>query len=95
MFFAYYAFSPSPSRFPGRAVSLPSAFWRVIRLRNSVGASHFGVSIPEMNRLMLYYSEKNFETLLNFVRINRACELLASTEKYVIDVAFEVGCRGR
>ena len=54
-------------------------------------ASHFGISIPEMNRLMLYYSEKNFETLLNFVRINRACELLASTEKYVIDVAFEVG----
>ena len=44
-----------------------------------------------MNRLMLYHSDMNFETLLNFVRINRACELLASTEYYVIDVAFEVG----
>ena len=40
---------------------------------------------------MLYHSDMNFETLLNFVRVNRACELLASTEYYVIDVAFEVG----
>lgn len=54
-------------------------------------ASKFGVSVPEMNRLMLYYSEMNFETLLNYVRINHACELLAATEHYVIDVAFEVG----
>ena len=54
-------------------------------------ASQFGVSVAEMNRLMLYYSDMNFETLLNFVRVNRACELLASTEYYVIDVAFEVG----
>lgn len=54
-------------------------------------ASQFGVSVAEMNRLMLYYSDMNFETLLNFVRVNRACELLASTEYYVVDVAFEVG----
>lgn len=44
-----------------------------------------------MNRLLLYYSEMNFETLLNYVRINKACELLASTELLVIDVAIEVG----
>ena len=54
-------------------------------------ASQFGISVAEMNRLMLYYSDMNFETLLNFVRVHRACELLASTEYYVIDVAFEVG----
>lgn len=54
-------------------------------------ASQFGISVAEMNRLMLYYSDMNFETLLNFVRVNRACELLASTEFYVVDVAFEVG----
>lgn len=54
-------------------------------------ASQFGISVPEMNRLMLYYSEMNFETLLNSVRINRACELLVSTDHYIIDVAFEVG----
>lgn len=54
-------------------------------------ASQFGISVAEMNRLTLYYSDMNFETLLNFIRINRACELLASTEYYVVDVAFEVG----
>lgn len=61
------------------------------RLNAMEVASKFGVSVAEMNRLMLYYADMNFETLLNFVRINRACELLASTERYVIDVAFEVG----
>jgi len=54
-------------------------------------ASEFGVSAAELNRLMLYHADMNFETLLNFVRINRACELLVSTEYYIIDVAFEVG----
>ena len=61
------------------------------KLTASQVASKFGVSVAEMNRLMLYHSDMNFETLLNFVRVNRACELLASTEYYVIDVAFEVG----
>ena len=49
------------------------------------------MSVTELNRLLLYYSEKNFETLLNFIRINKACELLASTEYLVIDVAVAVG----
>lgn len=57
---------------------------------NSV-ASHFGISTTEMNRLVLCYTDKNFETLLNFVRVNRACELLTSTGHYVIDIAYEVG----
>lgn len=54
-------------------------------------ASRFGVSPSAMNKLMLYYCDMNFETLLNYLRINRACEILATTDQYVIDVAFEVG----
>ena len=61
------------------------------KLSASQVAAQFGISVPEMNRLLLYYSEMNFETLLNYVRINKACELLASTELLVIDVAIEVG----
>lgn len=61
------------------------------KLTASQVASQFGITVAEMNRLMLYHSDMNFETLLNFVRINRACELLTSTDYYVIDVAFEVG----
>lgn len=56
-------------------------------------ASRFGISVREMNRLLLYYSEKNFETLLNHVRINHACELLSSTDRLVLDVAYDVGYR--
>lgn len=54
-------------------------------------ASSFGLSASAMNKLMLYYCDMNFETLLNYLRINRACELLATTDQFVIDVAFEVG----
>ncbi len=54
-------------------------------------SSRFGMSASAMNKLMLYYCDMNFETLLNYLRVNRACELLATTDQYVIDVAFEVG----
>ncbi len=54
-------------------------------------ASNFGISVTEMNRLLLYHSEKNFENLLNTIRVNKACELLSTTDHLVIDVAFEVG----
>lgn len=54
-------------------------------------ASRFGISVHELNRQMLFYTGQNCEALLNAVRINHACELLISTDYYVIDVAFEVG----
>ena len=54
-------------------------------------AARFGVSLTEMNRLLLYYAERSFENLLNYIRINKACELLAATDLLVIDVAVEVG----
>lgn len=60
-------------------------------LSGSSVAALFGVSVTEMNRLLLYYSERGFENLLNYIRINKACELLASTDLLVIDVAVEVG----
>ena len=61
------------------------------RLTAASVAAEFGVSVPEMNRLLLYYNEMNFDTLLNATRINKACELLASTNYLVIDVAVAVG----
>ena len=54
-------------------------------------AERFHVSTAEMNQLLLYYAEKNFETLLHYVRVNRACELLITTEYQIIDIAMEVG----
>lgn len=54
-------------------------------------ADKFGISVTELNRTLLYYVEKNFDTLLNFIRINKACELLKSTEQSVTRIAVEVG----
>ncbi|MDO5136810.1 MAG: helix-turn-helix domain-containing protein, partial [Eubacteriales bacterium] len=39
----------------------------------------------------LYQVEKNFSDFLNFVRVNRASELLKNTELGVLDIALEVG----
>ncbi|MFA7223099.1 MAG: AraC family transcriptional regulator [Bacilli bacterium] len=54
-------------------------------------AQRFGVSPVEVNRSLLYYTEKNFDNLLNFIRINKACELLASTDDQILYIALDVG----
>ena len=54
-------------------------------------AARFGLSVKELNGLLLYQVEKDFSDFLNFLRINRACTLLKTTEKSVTDIAFEVG----
>ena len=54
-------------------------------------AARFGLSVKELNSLLLYQVEKDFSDFLNFLRINRACTLLKTTEKSVTDIAFEVG----
>ena len=51
----------------------------------------FKVSYIDVNRLLLYLVEKNFDDLLHYLRINRACELLLSTEDPIIDIAAIVG----
>lgn len=54
-------------------------------------ASRFGMSVQELNRVLMYQLEKNFEEYLNSVRVNRACELLTTTDRSVIDIALDVG----
>lgn len=54
-------------------------------------ADIFGVSVSQLNRLLLCQVEKNFEDFLNYVRINRACEQLLHTRKPIHEISFEVG----
>lgn len=54
-------------------------------------AERFHLSIQEMNAILLYQVEKNFSDFLNFVRVNRACELLKNTDKSVTEIAIDVG----
>ena len=52
---------------------------------------NFSISITELNRLFIYYVEKNFKNFLNFVRINKSTKLLLKTDMQITDIAFEVG----
>lgn len=54
-------------------------------------ADGFGVSVVEMNRSLLYYTEMNYETLLNYIRIMKASEMLVGTEDSVTSIAVAVG----
>ena len=51
----------------------------------------FSISLIELNRLFIYYVEKNFKNFLNFVRINKSTKLLLKTDMQITDIAFEVG----
>ena len=54
-------------------------------------AAEFGCTAAEMNRALMLQVEKNFEEFLNYVRINRAAELLLTTDQTVTYIAMEVG----
>jgi YesN/AraC family two-component response regulator len=54
-------------------------------------ADSFCVTTKQLNKILLYQVERNFEDFLNFVRVNRASELLLSTDWSVTDIAVAVG----
>lgn len=51
----------------------------------------FGMSPRELNRILQYQVEMDFSDFLNFVRINRASELLLETNLSILEIALEVG----
>lgn len=54
-------------------------------------AEHFQISVTELNSILLFHVERNFNDFLNFLRVNSACELLASNDMAITDIAIEVG----
>lgn len=54
-------------------------------------AENFHISVTELNRILLYQVEKNFDDYLNSLRISKACELLITTNDAISDIAIEVG----
>lgn len=56
-------------------------------------ADKFGMTVNELNQILMYQVEKNFAVFLNSVRVKKACELLLSTEDSVIKIALDVGYR--
>ena len=51
----------------------------------------FSLSPRELNRILLYQVEMNFSDYLNYIRINRASELLLKTSHSIMEIALEVG----
>ena len=60
-------------------------------LNATLVADKFNISVIEVNRALLYFTEKSFDKLLNYIRINKACELLISTNEQILYIALEVG----
>lgn len=54
-------------------------------------AEHFHTSVIDINKILLYLVEKNFEEFLHYLRINRACELLLETDAPIVDIGVSVG----
>jgi AraC-like DNA-binding protein len=54
-------------------------------------ADHFNLSVVDLNRSLLFVTEMNFDELLDYLRINRACQLLLDSEEAVVDIGLEVG----
>lgn len=54
-------------------------------------ADKFNVSVKELNNILLYQVEKNFANFLNFIRVNRASELLINKSKSITEIAIDVG----
>ena len=54
-------------------------------------ADRFMMTTKELNRILLLQVEKNFTEFLNFIRVNRASELLCNTDSSVLEIAIEVG----
>lgn len=54
-------------------------------------AKHYHLTVVELNQMLLFMIEKNFEEYLNYLRINEACKLLLSSKDSLIDIGVAVG----
>jgi YesN/AraC family two-component response regulator len=54
-------------------------------------ADRFRVTVVEMNKMLIYIVEKNFESFLNYLRINQASRMLLESNDSLVDIAVNVG----
>jgi putative helix-turn-helix domain-containing protein len=51
----------------------------------------FNITDIKLNKILMSYSGKRFIEFLNALRIDKACEMLLTTDKSIIDISFELG----
>ncbi len=54
-------------------------------------AKHFGISVTELNYIIMFQMEKTFDEYVDWLRISKASELLITSDKAIVDIAIEVG----
>ena len=54
-------------------------------------ARKFDITVRKLNTILFYQVEKSFSDFLNYVRINRACELLLDSDKTIAEIASLTG----
>ncbi|MDX1359541.1 MAG: helix-turn-helix domain-containing protein, partial [Clostridia bacterium] len=54
-------------------------------------ADRFHMATRQLNLILLYQVERNYEDFLHFVRVNRGTELLLSTDRTITDIASAIG----
>ena len=54
-------------------------------------SEYFHISVKELNEIIAYQLEQNFNEFLNHVRVIHASELLLKTNKSILEIALEVG----
>lgn len=54
-------------------------------------AKKFNMTVVEVNRTLMYQLEKNFEEVLHYLRINKACEELLTTNLPIVNIGLDVG----
>lgn len=61
------------------------------KIRAIYVAKRFNISVIELNRILMFQVEKNFDDYVDWLRISKACELLITTNSAITDIAIEVG----
>ena len=51
----------------------------------------FDITDIKLNKILMSYSGKRFIEFLNGLKIDKACEMLLTTDKSVVDISFELG----
>lgn len=60
-------------------------------IHSSDVAEKFGLSVVEMNKMLINIVEKNFDAFLTYLRVNKASRLLLETHDSLVDIAIAVG----
>ncbi|MEG0177898.1 MAG: AraC family transcriptional regulator [Anaerorhabdus sp.] len=61
------------------------------KISGATVARKFGVSMIELNHMLVFQVEKTFDDYVDWLRVSRASDLLITTDLAITDIAIEVG----